>query len=140
MLEPKKILKSLKINFESYRCLKRYLDNGVIIIDTTSSYKAGETINNVTSAELQSGQRTGLPASVTVASTGNEFNAPYFYIDGSKNRVDIDPSVGPGALLTPVTFADHYIEQNNDLKLINVIRPDAINEIVNTYFQALGTA
>lgn len=122
------------------RCLKRYLDNGVIIIDTTTSYIAGETINNVTAAELQSGQRTGLPASVTVAATGNEFNAPYYYIDGSKNRVDIDPAVGPGALLTPVTFADFYTEQNNALKLINVIRPDAINEIVNTYFQALGTA
>ena len=122
------------------RCLRRYLDNGVLIVNTTSSYTAGETVNNVTAAELKTGQRTGLPESATVVATGDEYNAPYYYIDASKNRVDIDPSVGPGAQLTPITFADYYIEQNDALKLINVIRPDAINEIVNTYFQALGTA
>ena len=124
----------------SGKCLKRYLDNGVLIIDTQSSYTVEEVANNVTQAELKASQFTGLPGKITVQATGNEFNAPYYYIDGSKNRVDIDPSVGAGALLTPVTFADFYTEQNNALKLINVIRPDAINEIVNTYFQALGTA
>lgn len=116
----------------SGECIRRNLDLGVLIIDTKQTFTQGETVNSVS--------YDGNPGSAVAAATGFEYNAPYYYIDGSKKRVDIDPAVGPGALLTPVTYADYYIEQNNDLKVINVIRPDVINEVVNTYFQALGTS
>ena len=116
----------------SGECIRRNLDLGILIIDTKQTFTQGETVNSVS--------YDGNPGSAVAAATGFEYNAPYYYIDGSKKRVDIDPAVGPGALLTPVTYADYYIEQNNDLKVINVIRPDVINEVVNTYFQALGTS
>lgn len=103
-----------------------------MIIDAgTTTFQKNETVNNVSF--------DGVPGSAFVNATGHEYNAPYFYRSGTE-RVDIDPAVGPGAQLTEVTFADYYIEQNNELKIINVIRPESINEIVNTYFQALGTA
>ena len=59
------------------------------------------------------------------------------YKNSSNEQVDIDPAVGPGALLTEVTQYDHYIEENDKLKTISVIRPDAINDIVGSYFQTM---
>jgi len=116
----------------SGKVVRRNLDTGVLIIDAgTTTFQKNETVNNVTF--------DGVPGSLFVNATGHEYNAPYFYRSGTE-RVDIDPAVGPGAQLTEVTFADYYIEQNNELKIIDVIRPESINEIVNTYFQALGTA
>jgi len=109
--------------------VKRNLDLGIIIIKTEDTFVQGETVNNVS--------YDGIAGSAIVAATGFEYNAPYYYTLNDR-RTDIDPQVGPGALLTEVTVADYYIQRNNDLKVINVLRPESITEIVNTYFQALG--
>tara|TARA_B100000085_G_scaffold21135_1_gene17922 strand:+ start:1595 stop:2356 length:762 start_codon:yes stop_codon:yes gene_type:complete len=116
----------------SGKIIRRNLDLGVIIVDTgtsTRKFTKGEEVNSIS--------YDGQPGTATAIATGDEYNAPYYYASGSE-RVDIDPQVGPGAQLTEVTYADYYVAQNNELKIINVLRPDSVIEIVNTYFQALG--
>lgn len=109
--------------------LRRNLDTGIIFVNSTRDYRVGETVTTAT--------YTGLTSSITVAATGLEYNAPRHYVDGSERQVDIDPSVGPGAQLTEVTYYDYYVKQNERLRTINVIRPDAINEIASLYFRSL---
>lgn len=109
--------------------VRRNLDLGIVIIDTDDTFTQGEQVSSIS--------YDGLNGNATAAAVGYEYNAPYYYELGGV-RTDIDPQVGPGAQLTEVTYADYYIQRNNDLKVINVLRPESITEIVNTYFQALG--
>jgi hypothetical protein len=110
---------------------KRFLDLGVIIVDADDSFQKGEVITNAGTPDTTQ--------SIAVAATGFEYNAPRYYTDGDGLRVDIDPAVGPGALLTEVTNFDHYVKENEKLREITVIRPDAITSVVGAYFQAMGS-
>lgn len=109
--------------------MRRHLDLGVVVIDSVAQFLNGEKVSNATYA--------GNTASVTVASSGFEYDAPRYYVQGA-DIVDIDPAIGPGALLTPVTNYDYYVQENDKLKEINVLRPDAANQIVGTYLQTIG--
>ena len=110
---------------------KRFLDLGIIIIDSEKSFQRGEVITNAAPAGAST-------ESLAVAATGSEYNAPRYYTDGDGLQVDIDPAVGPGALLTEITNFDHYVKENDKLREITVIRPDAITSVVGAYFQAMG--
>jgi len=109
--------------------LKRNLDIGVVVIDSDDQFQAAENVSNTS--------YTGITKAVTVDNAGFEYNSPHHYEDGDGNPVDIDPAVGPGALVNEVTHYDEYIRQNDKLKEINVIRPDAIQNVVGAYFEAL---
>ncbi len=109
--------------------IRRHLDLGLVIIDSDDHFQAKEKATH-TAYE-------GITSSITVESTGFEYNAPRYYENGDGEYVDIDPAVRQGALLTEVTNYDHYIRQNDKLKEIKVIRPDAIQSIVGNYLQAL---
>ena len=111
------------------KILRRHLDLGTIIIDSKDHFQAKEKMTH-TAYE-------GITSSVTIESTGFEYNAPRYYEDGNGDFVDIDPSLRQGALLTEVTNYDHYIRENDKLKQIRVLRPDAIQGIVGNYLQAL---
>lgn len=110
---------------------KRFLDLGILIIDAKDSYQKGEVITNAGTSDTTQ--------SLAVAATGFEYNAPRYYTNGDGLRVDIDPALGPGALLTEVTNFDHYVKENEKLREITVIRPDAITSVVGAYFQAMGS-
>jgi len=111
------------------KILRRNLDLGLVIVDSRDQFQKLENVTN-TSYE-------GVTKTVTTISTGFEYNAPHHYEDGDGNFVDIDPSVGPGALLTEITNYDHYVRQNDKLKQIKVIRPDAVQNVVGSYLEAL---
>jgi len=113
----------------SGKIIRRNLDTGIIFVDSQRSFTTGETVTNAT--------YSGITTSITAVATGEEYNAPRHYTDGDGKQVDIDPAVGPGALLTEVTYYDYYVQQNEELKTINVIRPDTINEIASLYFRGL---
>ena len=115
----------------SGQILKRNLDLGTFIVNTRKSFQKFEDVFN-TSYE-------GITRNVTVQATGPEHLAPHHYEDGDGNPVDIDPAIGPGALVNEVTFFDEYQRQNDKLKEIKVIRPDAIQNVVGSYFEALKT-
>lgn len=110
---------------------RRFLDLGLVIIDSDKNFRQGEQVTNVSPS-------ANTTSTITVAATGFEYNAPRYYEDGNKNPVDIDPAVGPGALLNEVTNFDHYVRENEKQREITVIRPDAITSVVGTYFQAIG--
>ena len=114
--------------------LRRYLDLGNIIVDkkTSANFIAGEVVRNVT-------QIAGVTGEVIINSTGDEHLASHHYIDGDGERVDIDPQSAPGALLTEVTHIDRYFEDNEDLRLIRVIRQENIEEINAIFKQAIDT-
>jgi hypothetical protein len=66
-----------------------------------------------------------------------EYLAPHHYENASGETVDIDPFLGPGALLTEVTNYDRYVKHNDQLKEIIVIKPDLIQEVVAAFRQAI---
>ena len=73
---------------------------------------------------------------VTVQSVSKQFNSAHHY-ENTSGRIDIDPTVGPGALLTEVTYMDRVISQNNNLKQIRVFKPGDINEVVKSFREAV---
>lgn len=109
--------------------VRRNLDTGIIFISSSRKYRQGESVTTAT--------YTGNTTSVNVVASDFEYNAPRHYVDGNGDYVDIDPSQGPGALLTEVTYYDHYIKQNEELREIKVIRPDVISDVISRYFQTL---
>ncbi len=112
--------------------LRRHLDLGNIIVDkkTTSNFIDGEVLRNVSLI-------AGVTGEIIINSTGDEHLASHHYVDGDGDRVDIDPLSAPGALLTEVTNIDRYSKDNEDLRLIRVIRPENIEEISSIFKQAI---
>lgn len=111
--------------------VRRNLDLGQIIIDTKgNNYNVGEVV--YTSASAQ----TTRP--VIVISNENEYLAAHHYIDSTTREFkDINPATGPGANDVEVSNYDRYIEQNDELKQIKVIKPSSINIITGAYRKAL---
>ena len=70
-------------------------------------------------------------------SSESEYLSESYYVDGTGTIVDIDPTVGPGALLTGKTHQDVYYSVNESLKQIKVIKPDLINGIVTSFKKSL---
>lgn len=73
---------------------------------------------------------------VTVYSSVEEYNAVKHYLD-SDEFVDINPLTGPGAQYTAVTYYDFLKEENDNLKRLRVIKPEAINSVVSAFKEAL---
>jgi hypothetical protein len=104
---------------------KRVEDLGQIFIEGTKNFTDGELI------EDPDGN------SVTVFSAVEEYNAVKHYLDTDAAFVDIDPTQGPGALYTPVTYYDYMVEENDKLRRIKVIKPETINTVISAYKQAI---
>ena len=103
--------------------LHRNLDLGQIVVK--GNFVAGEEIETSNTTDL-----------VTVQSVSKQFNSAHHYKNTS-GRVDIDPTIGPGALLTEVTYMDRVISQNNNLKQIRVFKSENINEIVKSFRESV---
>lgn len=110
----------------------RNLDLGQLAIEITdgTTFVAGETITSDTDAGLQL---------ITAFSVSPEYLSAHHYEDANGITVDIDPAVGPGALLNEVTHLDRYVRANEDLKSIRVIKPEIIREVVKSFRQAVGS-
>jgi hypothetical protein len=74
---------------------------------------------------------------IIAESSSIEYLSPHHYEDGNGNWVDIDPEVGPGALLTEITFLDRLERTNDTLKEIRVIKPSVIGEVVKSFKEAI---
>ena len=109
--------------------LRRNLDLGEIIIQSERDFTPPEQLTNTA--------YSGVTSSVTVFGTGDEHLATHHYEDGNGERVDIDPREEVGAQIVRITNYDYYIRENDKLKEINVIRPDAIQSIIGNYFEAI---
>ena len=105
----------------------RYLDLGQLVINVTSgTFQEGELL-----------QMSGTSDTVSVHSISDEYLSAHHYEDGNKVITDIDPTVGPGALLNEVTYLDRVHSENDNLKQIRVIKPSLIIDVVNSFREAV---
>lgn len=111
----------------------RDLNLGQIVLkDVVGTFKAGEAI---TSIAIRDGQQL---QTIVIVSAEEEYNAAHHYVsNGSSRIVDIDPTLGPGQLVTEVTNYEWYRDENNALRDIKVIRPNIIETLAASYKQAL---
>ena len=72
-----------------------------------------------------------------VVSSTKEFQSASHYVDGNNEIVDIDFTVGPGALLTEKTHEDVYFTVNESLRDIAVIRPELVSTLSSGFKQAI---
>jgi hypothetical protein len=106
----------------------RNLDIGQITVKVTSgTFLSTENI-----------QTDGTTEIVKLTAAEDEYNAAHHYEDSSNVWTDIDPTVGPGGLLTEVTVLDRLYNQNNDLRQIKIIKSGLIQDIVSSFREAIA--
>ena len=108
----------------------RHLDLGQIVVtNLTGTFVNGETLSS-TNAD-------GDVETIILESSSLEYNAAHHYENVAGETVDIDPTVGPGVLLTEVTYLDRVVNDNEELKQIKIIKPSVINQITNSFIEAV---
>jgi len=111
----------------------RHLDLGQLVLTNVSgNFTAGEGLQ-----EKTPGGTLLNDISSAVFSYTPEYLSAHHYEDASGAHTDIDPTVGPGALLTEITYLDRYIRLNDALKEIRVIKKDSIFKVVEAFNQAV---
>jgi len=110
--------------------IKRNLDLGQITVEGNVGFnEGGELLTSVNSS--------GVTETLAAVSSSKEYLAASHYIDGSSNIVDIDPAVGPGALLTEKTNEDVYFATNEGLRQIKIIKPTQITNVVTGFKRSI---
>lgn len=112
------------------RVLRRNLDLGQITVQAQKSFLQGEQVRSVAATGDASG-------SVTANFVALEYLAVHHYENADKEWTDIDYRSGPGSQLTAITNYDRYVEKNNELRDIKIIKPNLIQEISSAYFQSI---
>ena len=108
----------------------RHLDLGQIVVkNIIGTFVDGETVSSV---NVEGDIKT-----IVLESSSIEYNAAHHYENFAGETVDIDPTVGPGALLTEVTFLHRLVNQNEELKQIKIIKPSSIDQVVNSFREAI---
>lgn len=108
----------------------RRLDFGQLIISTTQTFLPNELILSSVGGTNQS----------AVLSTGNilQYNSIHHWEDEDGLWVDVDPSVGTSAIYTPVTYYEKYTADNEQLRTIKIIKPQAMNSVFRSFNEALS--
>ena len=118
------------ISGHSGKIVHRELDLGQLYISSnTGTFTAGETI--------ESTNTSGVVETIVLHSTSSQINAAHHYENASKEVVDIDPTTGPGAGITEVTWLERLISQNDELRQIKVVRPRHIIQVTEAFKDAL---
>ena len=105
----------------------RNLDLGQLYI---KDLQGGE---NFGSTEVLTSQVGESVESITLISSAAEKNAVRYYIDGDSLHSDIDPHADRPNNKTPVTHLDYYIAENDKLKAIRILKPDAVRDIFREF-------
>jgi hypothetical protein len=79
----------------------------------------------------------GTNITITIEYTTPEHLAPRYHLDEDGEQVDFDPFTPDGELITEVSQKDYYIEQNDKLRQISVLRPSVVNEVVLAFRDAV---
>ena len=112
--------------------LHKNVDLGQVTLSSiVGSFSAGELISSTNS--------DGEIEQITLTSSSLEYLAAHHYENSDKEYVDIDPTVGPGALINEITNQDRYISLNDELKDIRIIKPDSINQVINAFRGAIAS-
>ena len=108
----------------------RHLNIGQLVVSSVvGTFRAGETV--------QSTNADGIVEEIVVTSFEEEYNSAHHYENAAGEYVDIDPTVGPGAQLTEVTYLDRLVNENDELKQIRVIKPTSVVDVTNAFKEAI---
>ena len=84
--------------------------------------------------------QTNLTDTITIDRSMAEHLAPIYYIDADDEEiVDFCPFTGPGEFQVPITRLDFYISENDKLKQIKVLRPEAVRDVSSAFHDAIGS-
>ena len=119
--------------------IKRYLDLGQIIIDSSTKFTAGENITPSINGVSQTADF------VVVKSDVEQYNSVHHYENSSKDYVDIGlvPSgVGSAAFpslsgKTPVTYFERILDKNDALREIKVLKPNVAQQVQQEFTKLL---
>ena len=110
----------------------RHIELGhFVITNVVGTFLTGETLVSTNSNDVVE--------DIVIHSIVDEYLSPHHYEDGNGLHVDIDPTVGPGALLTEKTHLDRYNEVNDSLKQIRVLKSNVITQVYDAFNDALRT-
>ena len=102
------------------------LDLGQVTVRTDGTFQAGELIQDTATSAVYA---------FTLVGVVKEHLAVHHYeINGE--FVDINP-YDISLLAIPITIKEFYIRENDGLKQIRLIKPDAINQVVSAFRQAI---
>ena len=112
---------------------KRNLDLGQLFLENVDgTFTAGENVNSTNS--------DGATEVIIITSFEDQYNAAHHYENSSGATVDIDPEVGPGALLTEVTYFDRVRRLNDASREIKYIKPGIVRDIVKAFRDSVSSA
>jgi|TARA_Y100000289_G_C3928223_1_gene154788 hypothetical protein len=77
------------------------------------------------------------PDTFNIQTTGPQYEAVHHYEDADGKYVDIDPLQEAPSLVTPITFAERFLDENEKRKRIRIIKPDVISQIYSEFNKAL---
>lgn len=107
------------------------VDLGQVTVKTTGTFAVGELLRDVASSVTY-----GLWSEIDEVVP--EYLAAYEYrVNGE--HVDINPyeTIPTAPAHTKVTIKDLYVENNDKLKQIRIVKPSAINQVVGAFKQAI---
>jgi len=106
-------------------------DLGQIIVDVENSF------DFQTAEVVEAGFGFFNPDTINVQFAGKQYNAVHHYEDANGNYVDIDPLQAAPSVVTPVTFSERFVAENEKRKRIKIIKPDVIGQIYSEFNKAL---
>ena len=108
----------------------RNLDLGQVYIKDLQVGSGNTTFGSTEVLTSQVGENV---ESITLISSAAEKNSVRYYVDGDSLHSDIDPHADRPNTKTPVTHLDYYLAENEKLKSIRVIKPDAVRDIFREF-------
>ena len=103
----------------------------IVTLDPGSEdFQVGEIVRSTNvSSEVQTAEAFG---------ASKEYLAARYYLNGDGDIADFDPLVGPGSLLTEKTILDTWIEENDELRQIQVIKPEFLGRLESSFNTAVS--
>ena len=116
----------------------RNLDLGqVAIAGANNEFQPGEIVNSFTIVDTPL-KAINTIESIVCFSNGPEYLAAKYYRDSNGDMLDLNPAIGPGPFDTEVTYYEDLSTKNDELKSINVLKPESVNSIVRAFKQAVS--
>ena len=106
-------------------------DLGQIIVANNTGYSFQK------SEVVEAGFGFTNPDTIFVQGFGPQYDAVHHYEDADGNYVDINPLQPAPSLVTPITFAERFIAENDKRRKIRVISPGVITQIYSEFNKAL---
>ena len=127
-----------KVSGTTGRVIERNLNLGQLVILTNKDAN-GNSNNFDATEQLAAGDtlEEQIVSIITAIKETAQYNSVLYYKNASGDIVDIDPYNQILTGLTPVTIMEDYVNFNDNLKNIVVIKPDKITSVANEYFKLL---